>query len=85
MIRRTKIIIEQRQRTTVRRGHGPVKGWCEECSSEVLMLSPDEAASVMQTSTRMIFRQIEAGAVHFKEGGDGTLRICMTSLTGHAE
>ena len=45
------------------------------------MLSPDEAAVVMQTNTRMIFRQIEAGVVHFKEGGDGTLRICMNSLT----
>jgi hypothetical protein len=86
MIHRRKTIvltIEQCQRTTVRRELRLVTGWCEECSSEALLLSPDEAAAVMQTTTRLIFRQVEAGAVHFTESDDGTLRVCLNSLTRH--
>jgi hypothetical protein len=81
--RKTTIVvtIEQRQRMTVRRGHRSIDGWCDECSAEALLLSPDEAAAVLQTNAREIFRQVEAGTVHFVESIDGSLRVCVNSLT----
>jgi hypothetical protein len=44
------------------------------------MLSADEAAALMNTTTRNIFRRIEAGELHFLEIPGGGLFICCQSL-----
>jgi predicted site-specific integrase-resolvase len=43
------------------------------------MVSPDEAAALVQASPRIIYRWVEAGVVHFTETPEGLL-ICLDSL-----
>ncbi len=78
--RKTKITIENYRRTILkmRRGAGAVR--CEICESPTLMVSPNEAAAVLQTTVREIFRLIEAGAIHFSETAGGELLVCRNSL-----
>jgi hypothetical protein len=78
---RTEITFEQHQRTVVRtRRHGQRTAWCEECASLVIALTPDEAARLLATTTRVIFRRVEAGTLHFSETEGGALLICAASL-----
>src|SRR5437660_12873725 len=83
MRRKKKTIIvtfESRERMTIRRGQGRVMAWCDQCSVEVLMVTPNEAAAMARTDARAIFRGVEAGEIHFIEGEAGTLLICSKSL-----
>jgi excisionase family DNA binding protein len=43
------------------------------------MITPNEAAAVMNVSSRTIYRWIEGGGLHFTEES-GTLLVCMASL-----
>ncbi len=80
MARRTEITIETRRQTIVRRlGHSRTS-WCERCMTEVQMLTPDEAAAVMNVCSRSIYRWIETGGVHFDES-HGAVLVCARSLT----
>jgi hypothetical protein len=52
------------------------------------MIAPEHAARIAGVSTRKIYAWIEAGTVHFAESPDGSLLICLDSLsvaTAHAE
>ena len=44
------------------------------------MVTPHEAAVTARTDARAIFRQIEAGTLHFLEDADGRMLICRQSL-----
>jgi hypothetical protein len=79
--KKTIVTIEARERTTIRRGARSLVAWCEHCCAHVLMLTPDEAALVCRTDARSIFRQIEAGEIHFIESEGGALLVCANSLT----
>jgi hypothetical protein len=54
--------------------------WCERCRATVPMITPEEAAALMDLSSRSIYRRIEAGSVHFHEDRQGLL-ICADSLS----
>lgn len=45
-----------------------------------MMVTLDEATSVVGISTLAIFRMVETGQVHFVETGEGLLRLCLPSL-----
>jgi hypothetical protein len=45
------------------------------------MLAADEAAELLQTTARAIFRRVESGELHFTETARGALRICLGSLS----
>jgi excisionase family DNA binding protein len=47
--------------------------------AEVQMISPDEAAALMNMSSRSIYQWIEAGRIHFQED-PGALLVCADSL-----
>ena len=79
MARRTEITIETSRRVIVRHRHSSRQGWCEECLSEVRMLTPEEAATLLNVSSRSIYRGIEAGSIHFSESS-GTMFVCAQSL-----
>lgn len=55
--------------------------WCEDCASEVRMISVDQAAAVVHESARTIYQWVEAQRVHFTETPDGRLLICLNSLS----
>jgi hypothetical protein len=54
--------------------------WCAECASEVEMLTPEDITAVTGTPIRAVYRQAEAGEVHFLETGEGALLICPNSI-----
>jgi hypothetical protein len=76
---RTEITVEKRQRITVRPDRTRV-AVCEQCTREVVMLSPEAAAALFETTARVIFRLIEAGELHFLETVGGGLLVCRNSL-----
>lgn len=67
---RTLIISHRRNQTL----------WCEACDKSVQMVTVDEAALIARSTSRAIFRKVEAGAIHFTETTDGRLLICADSL-----
>lgn len=77
---KTEITIVRRQRTTIRLGRQPV-AWCQQCAAQSQMLAPDEAAALVHTTARAIFRRVEAGELHFWEPESGALLVCRASLT----
>ena len=44
------------------------------------MLPPEQAARLAGADTRALYRQIEAGRLHFAELADGGILICLPSL-----
>jgi hypothetical protein len=54
--------------------------WCPLCSLEVAMFSPQEAATMLGTSVRQIYRQLEAGEIHFSEEHGMPLLVCRNSF-----
>jgi len=54
--------------------------WCDSCAQEVVMLTVDEAGAMARMTSRMIFKLVEAGQLHFTETPEGRLLICSNSL-----
>lgn len=78
---RTKITIESYRRTIMKTRRKAITVRCEFCKSLTLLITPNQAAAVLQTTEREIFRRVEAGAFHFVETETGGLLICRNSLT----
>ena len=55
-------------------------GLCPECGDEVRLATVDQAAALVGKGSIEIYREIEAGRVHFMETG-GTLLVCSKSLS----
>ena len=77
-MKRTEIILET-QRLLVRSKRPSMDAWCAACGERVSMLTPNEAAQLVSTTTRDIYRRIEAGKVHSIEAPDGEVFICAPS------
>ena len=61
---------------------GPVRSsprWCAECATPIVLMSPEQAATVCFQTTRAIYRLVEAGRVHFTDGPEGVF-VCPASL-----
>ena len=54
--------------------------WCAACGARVSMLTPTEAAQLVSTTTRDIYRRVETGEVHSIEAPDGEVFICLRLL-----
>jgi len=81
MKRKTQITIETDRVLVIHRPRRPVIAWCAECSDHVKMITPDEAAAVNGISTRAMYRWIEAERIHFTETHQGSLFVCLNSLS----
>jgi hypothetical protein len=55
--------------------------WCDGCANEVVMVTPAQAAAIARVSVRDVNRRVEAGEVHFLEAPDGSLLVCISSLS----
>lgn len=82
MTRRSRnvITVEVLKRTVISQPRKALIGWCEGCSAQARMVSPDEAARMTATRTRYIYRQIEDGSLHFSESAEGDPFVCLHSL-----
>ena len=58
---------------------------CSKCTESSGMITPDEAAAIRGVSTRVIYRWLEGGAIHFIETAKGELFICLKTLVANAK
>src|SRR5687768_11829950 len=80
--RKTAVVVHTHQVTKVHLTRQSIRAWCQPCRAEVLMLTPDEAAAITQSTARDIYRRVEAGELHSIESDDGASRVCVNSLGG---
>jgi hypothetical protein len=79
MINRTTITIHTRQRTVVRPLSDAPLVRCPECRTDVLVVSAESAAAILDAPPAIISRLIESGTLHAINPGDENL-ICCNSL-----
>lgn len=77
----TKTIILKSERLIISRPGKTISALCEECAGGMLTL--EEALVVAGVSSRVIYRRVEAGAVHFAETPEGLLLTCLNALASH--
>ena len=75
-----EITIETDEALVIRRASGSVRAICAQCGHEVPMLTPEEAAILFHFAVRSIYRDIEAGQLHFQETATGSVVVCLDSL-----
>ncbi|HEV8369397.1 MAG TPA: hypothetical protein VGQ39_15685 [Pyrinomonadaceae bacterium] len=78
--KKVEFTIERHERIFVKRSALTSSLNCPICG--VLMITPEQAATVARVSLRTIFIWIEASRVHFTENSDHVLMICTASLPG---
>jgi len=44
------------------------------------MLTPDQAATIANVSSRTIYRRVEDGEMHYMETAEGHLLVCANSI-----
>jgi hypothetical protein len=78
--KRTEITIDIEE-VVIRRTPVFTPGWCERCGKGVQMLDANGASAGAGVTPRMIYRYLEAGAIHFTETPEGLTLICIDSLS----
>jgi hypothetical protein len=79
--RKSETAVEIHEFYVIRTASGSLPGLCAECSTgDAVMAAPEQAAALAHVPVRAIYRWVEAGAVHYKEGHDGSLTVCLKSL-----
>ena len=53
---------------------------CIKCGGNALMLPPALIAEVLDFSSRIIYRQIESGRIHFVESDTYQMFVCINSI-----
>ena len=76
--RRMRITI-QTERLLVMSRAKSLYSLCSACGDEVRMVTIDQAAALTRISSREIYREVEAGMLHFIET-EGSVLICFNSL-----
>ena len=77
--RRMRITIETERLLVISRGKS-LYSLCSACGDEVRMVTIDQAAAIARLSSREIYREIEAGQLHFVETTDASILVCYNSL-----
>ena len=79
--RRTEKTVEIHEFYAIRTASGSLPALCAECSQgDAIMLAPDHAALLSHVPTRMIYRLVETGFIHYREASNGSLVVCVRSL-----
>ena len=73
---KTAIRIETHETIVIRSASRFPIAWCAACGVEARVLTPDQAATVTQTTLREIYRRIEGGLLHAIETNDGATLVC---------
>lgn len=79
MTQKTEIEFELNETVAYTRRGERVEAFCLRCERIVEMATPQIAAILVQSNEREIFRQVEAGDVHFIE--TNRVLVCLNSLT----
>jgi len=79
--RRTEKTVEIHEFYAIRTASGSLPALCGECSTgDAIMLAPDHAALLSHVPTRMIYRLVETGSIHYRETPNGSLVVCVRTL-----
>jgi hypothetical protein len=79
--RRTEKTIEIHEFYAIRTASGSLPALCTDCpSGDAIMLAPDHAALLSHVPTRIIYRLVESGLIHYREQPNGSLIVCVRSL-----
>ena len=79
--RRTEKTVEIHEFYAIRTASGSLPALCADCSTgDAIMLPPDHAALLSHVPTRMIYRLVETGSIHYREALNGSLVVCVRSL-----
>jgi len=78
--RRIEINIDRQRLFVLKRRGVAVAQWCSDCGRKVQMLTPDQAATLANVSSRTIYRRVEAGEMHYLETADRHLLVCANSI-----
>ena len=79
--RRTEKTVEIHEVYAIRTASGSLPALCSDCSTgDAIMLPPDPAAILSHVPTRMIYRLVETGSIHYRESPNGSLIVCVRSL-----
>lgn len=84
MKRRKTIIIETHQVQRIRAqasAEQTVTAWCEQCGAHGSFVTAETAARLRRETTRVLYRKVEAGTLHFLETVEGSLLVCLNSVT----
>ncbi|HET8678032.1 MAG TPA: hypothetical protein VFO63_19685 [Blastocatellia bacterium] len=76
----TRLTIETERTFIFRSRRSTEARWCAECGTVVEMSYVDAAATASGLSEMIIYRSIEARALHFAEDEDGRVLVCPNSL-----
>lgn len=80
--RKTERAVEIHEFYVIRSSSGSLPALCGQCSSgDAFMVAPEQAAAITHVPLRIIYRLIETGTVHYREGPGGALVVCLKSLT----
>ena len=84
--KRTQVTFEMHEVTVTRLLNADtlLHGLCTECGAAARFALPDCAATLTGLSPREIFRQIEAGKIHFRDSSEGAGFICLESMLGES-
>ena len=77
---RTECSVEIDDVFVVRRMGRSVEGWCPGCKCVATLVMPEDAATLIGTGARSIYRFVEAGEIHWADGPEQMLLICLGSL-----
>jgi hypothetical protein len=77
--RRMRITIQTERLLVINRSRS-LYSLCAACGDEVRMVTIDQAAVLARVTSREIYREVEAGMIHFIETTEGSLLICVNSL-----
>ena len=79
--RRTEKTVEIHEFYAIRTASGSLPALCADCSTgDAIMLAPDHAALLSHVPTRMIYRLVETGSIHYREAPNGSLIVGVRSL-----
>lgn len=76
----TEITLEFQESFTIRRSASAQQTHCLQCGSLTAMLTPLEAASLLQVGVHVIHREMESGRLHVQRDGGKSLLICLRSI-----
>jgi hypothetical protein len=57
-----------------------IQAKCDACDARTALVTAEQAAFITGIRTRVIYRWVEAGMVHYTETPDGETLVCLDSL-----
>ena len=81
---RTEYSIEIDDVFVVQRLGRSVEGWCPGCGGTAMLVTPEDAAMLIGMETRAIYRMVEAFEIHWADGPEKLLLVCLGSLLERA-